>query len=81
MQSKNIISCIPVSGNPGSIIHYQNDALHKIHHTNNLTSLHMQIRDDDDNLINLNGLHWSCTLAIIIKKTLEKTLEKSTKLK
>ena len=66
-QSKNIISCIPVSGNPGSIIHYQNTALHKIHHTNNLSSLHIQIRDDMNNLVNLNGIHWSATLAIHLR--------------
>ena len=66
LSSKNIISCIPVSGNPGSIIHYQNDALHKIHHTQNLASLHIQIKNDINEIVNLNGVHWSCTLAIHI---------------
>jgi hypothetical protein len=68
MQSRNIISCIPVSGNPGSIIHYSNNSQHKIHHTNNLTSLHVQIKDDMNQLVNLNGIHWSATLAISIMK-------------
>ena len=64
--NRNIISSVAVTGNPDSMISFSNTSQHKIHHTKNLTSLHIQIRTDDGALLQLNRCHWSITLAINI---------------
>ena len=38
-----------------------------IHHARNLTNLHIKLTDQDDDVIDLNGIHWSLTLEIDIE--------------
>jgi hypothetical protein len=65
----NILASVSVSGNPNSIIHYENTTTrHLIHHLNNITNLNIKLLDQDSDLLNLNGVNWSITLELIITK-------------
>ena len=66
----NIISSINVSGNPYSILSYNDTSNnnHLIHNLNNINNLNITITDQDGDLINFNGSHWSLTLTLTIKK-------------
>ena len=66
----NIITSINVVGNPYSIITYDNSSNnnHLIHNLNNINNLNIKITDQDGDLINFNGSHWSLTLVLTIKK-------------
>ena len=62
-----ILASISVTGNPNSIIHYENTtSKHKIHHLNNINNLHIKLTDQDGDLLELNGINWSMTLEITI---------------
>ena len=65
-----IISWINVVGNPYSIITYDNSTNnnHLIHNLNNINNLSIKITDQDGDLINFSGSHWSLTLTLTIKK-------------
>lgn len=65
----NILTSVSVTGNPNSIIHYENTTTrHLIHHLNNITNLNIKLLDQDNDLLNLNGVNWSITLELIITK-------------
>ena len=66
----NIITSINVVGNPYSIITYNDSSnnSHLIHNLNNINNLNIAITDQEGNLINFNGSHWSLTLTLTIKK-------------
>jgi hypothetical protein len=65
----NILASVSVTGNPNSIIHYENTTTrHLIHHLNNVTNLNIKLLDQDGDLLNLNGVNWSITLELIITK-------------
>ena len=65
----NILASVSVTGNPNSIIHYENTTTrHLIHHLNNVTNLNIKLLDQDSDLLNLNGVNWSITLELIITK-------------
>lgn len=68
--NSNIITSINVVGNPYSIITYDNSSNnnHLIHNLNNINNLGIKITDQDGDLINFNGSHWSLTLVLTIKK-------------
>lgn len=67
--NNNILASIPIKGTPNSIIFYEDLTKHLIHNLNNLTTLRIQLKDQDGELINFNGCHYSITLEItIIKK-------------
>ena len=68
--NSNIITSINVVGNPYSIITYDNSSnnSHLIHNLNNINNLGIKITDQDGDLINFNGSHWSLTLVLTIKK-------------
>ena len=68
--NSNIITSINVIGNPYSIITYDNSSNnnHLIHNLNNINNLSIKITDQDGDLINFNGSHWSLTLSLTIKK-------------
>lgn len=65
----NILCSVQVTGNPNSIIHYENtSSKHLIHHLDNITNLHISLIDQDGNILELNGINWSMTLQIYIIK-------------
>ena len=68
--NSNIITSINVVGNPYSIITYDNSSNnnHLIHNLNNINNLSIKITDQDGDLVNFNGSHWSLTLSLTIKK-------------
>ena len=68
--NSNIITSINVVGNPHSIITYNDSSnnSHLIHNLNNINNLSIKITDQDGDLINFNGSHWSLTLTLTIKK-------------
>ena len=67
--NNNLLCAIPIKGTPNSIIFYEDLTKHLIHNLNNLTTLRIQLKDQDGELINFNGCHYSITLEItIIKK-------------
>ena len=68
--NSNIITSINVVGNPHSIITYNDSSnnSHLIHNLNNINNLTIKITDQDGDLINFNGSHWSLTLTLTIKK-------------
>ena len=62
-----ILASISVTGNPNSIIHYENTtSKHKIHTLNNINNLHIKLTDQDGDLLELNSINWSMTLEITI---------------
>ena len=62
-----ILASISVTGNPNSIIHYENTtAKHKIHTLNNINNLHIKLTDQDGDLLELNSINWSMTLELTI---------------
>ena len=65
----NCLASIPVTGQPNSIIHYSNNtSRHLIHHLNNISNFHIKLETENGNQILLNGLHWTLTLEVFIKK-------------
>lgn len=65
----SIITSIPVDVNMGSIINYRNinGISSLIHEITNINNLHIQLLDQDGDLLNLNGLHWSINLLLTIE--------------
>ena len=68
--NNNMLCAIPIKGTPNSIIFYEDLTKHLIHNLNNLTTLRIQLKDQDGELINFNGCHYSLTLEITIIKKL-----------
>ena len=66
--NSNILQSISVTSSYGSIVHYSNihDIQSEIHSTRNLTNLPIQIIDQNDNVVELNGAHWSMVLLLTI---------------
>lgn len=59
----NIICSIPITTQPNSIITYLNPNNFKINtYANVLSSLRIQLMDQDGNILNLNGANWSMTI-------------------
>ena len=59
----NIVCSIPITTQPNSIITYLNPNNFKINtYANIISSLKIQLMDQDGNLLNLNGANWSMTL-------------------
>lgn len=65
----SIITSIPVNCNMGGIINYNNinNISSLVHEITNINNLHIQILDQDGDLLNLNGLHWSINLLLTIE--------------
>ena len=65
----SIITSIPVNCNMGCIINYNNinNISSLVHEISNINNLHIQILDQDGDLLNLNGLHWSINLLLTIE--------------
>jgi len=59
----NILCSIPITTQPNSIITYLNHNNFKINtYANVLSSIRIQLMDQDGNLLNLNGTNWSMTI-------------------
>lgn len=68
--NSSILCSIPITTSQGSIISYSNiyDVKNEVYHTNNLNLLHLKLTDQDCDLLDLNGVHWSITLQLDITK-------------
>ncbi len=68
--NSSILCSIPITSSVNSIISYSNiyDVKNEVNHTNNLNLLHIKLTDQDCDLLDLNGVHWSMTLQIDITK-------------
>ena len=67
--SNNILASIPISGAPYSMITYRNSnaGFRSNLYTNSLGYLNVKLIDQNNNLINFNGCHWTLTLQLDIK--------------
>jgi hypothetical protein len=65
----SILAKIPVNSEPLGVIYFepQNMISNKVS-SNKIEMLHVSLRDSENNLINLNGLHWEHTLHLRITK-------------
>ena len=65
----SIMTSIPVDVNQGSIIQYRNinNIRSRVDELNNISNLHIQILDQDGDLLDLNGLHYSINLLLIVE--------------
>ena len=68
--NSSILCSIPITSSHGSIITYSNiyDVKNEVYHTNNLNLMHIKLTDQDCDLIDLNGCHFSLTLQLDITK-------------
>jgi len=65
----SILASINVTGNPNSIITYENSSSkHLIHHLQNINQLRVRLTTQDGAILELNGIHWSATLEVTILK-------------
>ena len=62
--NSSILCSIPISSSSGSIITYQNifNINNEVHNTHNLKLLHIKLTDQDGDILDLNGCHFSLTL-------------------
>ncbi len=65
----NILCSIPIMSSSGSIITYSNfyNAYYEVHNVTNLTFLHLKLTDQDGDILDLNGCHFSVTLQLDIE--------------
>lgn len=68
--NSSILCSIPITSSQGSMISYSNiyDIKNEVYHTNNLNLLHIKLTDQDCDILDLNGVHWSMTLQLDIMK-------------
>lgn len=68
--SNNILASIPVNGQPYSMIVYRNSnaGFRSNLYTNTLGYLNVKLIDQNNNVVNLNGCHWTLTLQLDIVK-------------
>ena len=68
--NSSILCSIPITSSVGSIISYSNiyDVKNEVNHTNNLNLLHIKLTDQDCDVLDLNGVHFSLTLQLDITK-------------
>ncbi len=65
----SIITSIPITANMGGIINYKNinNITSLVHEVTNINNLHIQILDQDGDLLDLNSLHFSINLLLTIE--------------
>lgn len=68
--NSSILCSIPISSSSGSIISYSNifNVINEVNNVNNLTLLHIKLTDQDGDILDLNGCHFSLTLQLDITK-------------
>ena len=63
------LASIPISNQPFTTIAFINQSNHKINlYNNNLNTISIKLLDQNGNIVDLNGLHWSMTLQLDILK-------------
>ena len=68
----NILASIPITGAPYSMISYKNPSGYKANlYKNTLSYLKIKIIDQNNNIVDLNGCHWTMTLQMDIVKFVE----------
>jgi hypothetical protein len=61
------LASIPISNQPYTTIAFINQTNHKVNlYNNNLNTINIKLLDQNGNVIDLNGLHWSMTLQLDI---------------
>lgn len=61
----NILCSIPIQGNPFSMISYTNlNNLKSNLFNNNINTIQIRLLDQNNNLLELNGCHWSVTIQL-----------------
>jgi len=68
--NSSILCSVPIQSSSGSIITYSNifDISNEVYNTHNLTLLHIKLTDQDGDILDLNGCHFSLTLQLDINK-------------
>lgn len=70
--TNNILVSIPITGNPYSMIVYDNPNSYKANlYTDNLSYMNIKIVDQNNSIINLNGCHWTITMQLDIVRFVE----------
>lgn len=64
--NSSILCSIPIQSSSGSIISYSNiyNVYNEVYNTHNLTLLHIKLTDQDGDILDLNGCHFSLTLQL-----------------
>ena len=59
--NSSILCSIPIQSSPGSILTYSNNynVYNEVYNTHNLTLLHIKLTDQDGDILDLNGCHFS----------------------
>jgi hypothetical protein len=72
LNNNSILCCISVNKPPYSIIEYQNPNNFRTNlFINNISSIKIKLVDDNNNLIDLNGLNFNMTLQLDVEKFTE----------
>jgi hypothetical protein len=68
--NSSILCSVPIQSSSGSIITYSNifNVYNEVHNVSNLTLLHIKLTDQDGDILDLNGCHFSLTLQLDISK-------------
>ena len=68
--NSSILCFIPIQSSSGSIISYSNifNVNNEVYNIHNLTLLHIKLTDQDGDILDLNGCHFSLTLQLDIYK-------------
>ena len=70
--TNNVLVSIPIKGNPYSMITYENTNAYKANlYKNSLTYIKIKIVDQNNNIVDLNGCHWTMTFQLDIVKFVE----------
>lgn len=66
-----ILTQIPVSTPPYSLITFSNQNARSCLYTNTISYINIKLTDQDNKILNLNGCHWSMTLELTVVKFVE----------
>lgn len=64
----NIVCSIPVRGLYNSILFYEDSSKHLVYKLDNIVNLHVKLTDQDNNLLDMNDIHYTLTIEITIVK-------------
>ena len=64
----NIVCSIPVRGLYNSILFYEDSSKHLVYKLDNIVNLHIKLTDQNNNLLDMNDIHYTLTIEITIVK-------------